>query len=778
MSSHSKSSLKAGLAALKNEDYRTAKIILEDVAARDSDVKKSLQAQVGLVIAYSRSDEIEMALAVCESLVKSNNSQVQEWAENSLRQLRKKYPDKNTEVYSTGFVAFESPDAEIEQVEQEAVSFSNSPTALPAPPPPPTFLTSEAINNSNNSNVNASTVKETPPQTKQKLNGGQIVPASKVNRKANNQNNQSNQNNQNQQQNIHFRFAGRAKVWQPLPKPKFIKSIRLPLLGVGTGIALFWLVRAFLQFVMDLINDILVWLPFLEPIQFLYNDPTNFLLGLFFIVLAVSPWLLDWLLCRFYGQKKLERETLNIYSRESVRVLQRYCQPRGWKLPQLGILPIATPLVFTIGHLPRTARIVVSQGLLELLADDEIAAIFASQLGQIGRIDCAVMSLCLSLTIPIYKLYQLISGQSDNISNPILGTFLGIIGNGIYLIWCLLTGAALWLSRSRTYLNDRIGAEVTGNPNALTRALLKIAIATASNIAKKKQTPWQLESLNLLIPVGYQQSLWLGSIAENTTFESLLMWDYLNPYSQWFVINNSHPLIGMRLQKLSKLARYWHIQPELYLESQQPLKLKRQSFLLQISPYLGILAGAGLGLLFWLTWQALFAVNLINLRWIYDDWQFVTGFMLIGFSLGILIRINFLFANIETKNVQTAESLPELLTNPASLPIDSTPVELSGQLLGRRGSSNYLGQDLILQVGNTLMKLHHVSWLGQSVNPQDFIGRKVSVTGWLRRGATPSLDIQTLKTQSGKLVSSPHPIWSTILTVAAFAWGSYIVLTG
>jgi len=191
MSSHSKSSLKAGLAALKNEDYRTAKIILEDVAARDSDIKKSLQAQVGLVIAYSRSDEIEMAIAVCESLVESNNSQVQEWAKNSLKQLRKKYPNRNTEIYSTGFVAFESPDSEIEDVEEEVISFSSSPTALPAPPPPPKFLTPEAINNSN---ANASTLKETSPQTKQNLNGGEIVPASQVNTKVNNSNNSNNSN--------------------------------------------------------------------------------------------------------------------------------------------------------------------------------------------------------------------------------------------------------------------------------------------------------------------------------------------------------------------------------------------------------------------------------------------------------------------------------------------------------------------------------------------------------------------------------------------------------
>ena len=179
-----------------------------------------------------------------------------------------------------------------------------------------------------------------------------------------------------------------------------------------------------------------------------------------------------------------------------------------------------------------------------------------------------------------------------------------------------------------------------------------------------------------------------------------------------------------------------------------------------------------------MAWHTAFALHLINLKWIYDDWQFVTGFMLIGFSIGILIRMNSLFADIKGTTLQTSESLPELLTNPTTLPIDSTKVELSGKLLGSRGTSNYLGQDLMLQVGKSLLKLHHISWLGQSVNPQDLIGRTVSIKGWLRRGATPWLDIQTLKTKSGLRVNSPHPIWSTILTVAAFTWGAYIVLTG
>ena len=84
-------------------------------------------------------------------------------------------------------------------------------------------------------------------------------------------------------------------------------------------------------------------------------------------------------------------------------------------------------------------------------------------------------------------------------------------------------------------------------------------------------------------------------MAPSTTFESLLMWDCLNPYRKWFTINNSHPLMGERLQRLCQLARYWHVEPEIYLESQQSLKLKRQSFLLQISPFLGIFIGGVLG---------------------------------------------------------------------------------------------------------------------------------------------------------------------------------------
>jgi Zn-dependent protease with chaperone function len=578
-----------------------------------------------------------------------------------------------------------------------------------------------------------------------------------------------------QQSNIHWRLAERAKIWQPLRQ---LNLIPLRLLMAGTLIALFWVIRELLVFLMRFINNILATLPYLQPIQLLYANPTRFVLLLLVILIILSPWLLDQLLSEFYGLREMEKDALSLHSREAVRVLQRCCQQRGWRLPKLCILPMAAPVVLTYGNLPRTARIVVSHGLLAQLADDEIAAIYAHQLGHIAHWDFVVMSCVLLVTVPMYKLYQHFSHWGDTIQVKIWRLIIRSFASFIYGIWCLLTGTALWLSQIRLYYTDRIAAEITGNPNGLIRALLKISIGIAEDVQKQEHTTGELESLNIIAPVGYQQSLCLGSIARYTTFESFLMWDYLNPYRSWFTINNSHPLMGERLQRLCSVARSWHLQPELNLVSQQPLQVKRESFFLQIAPFLGIPFGAIFGGLIWLIWQVAYQLKFLNLKWIYDDWSYISGCLLIGFSLGILIRMNSFFPDIKLGGVQTDERLPNLLANPASLPIDSVGVRLVGKLLGRRGLSNTLGQDLILQSSMGLVKLHYVPWLGQQIAPENLIGRQITVTGWFRRGSIPWIDIQTLQTQSGKTLYSPHPILSTVLAVAAEVWGAYILLQG
>ncbi|BDA68139.1 unknown protein [Calothrix sp. PCC 7716] len=721
MSRDSKTSLEAGLAAVKSEDWKTAKAILETVAM-DDNPQRAVQAQIGLVVVYAKTGDIAGAMTLSEILAQSNNPEIQEWANRSLEELLKRNrTDINARIEQdgTGFVPFDD--------------FSDSKPNINE-----TIITPDNTPNHDNSEHSSS-----------------IVPVKR-----------------NKLPTIHWRRSGRAKTWQE----KKLDLIPLRLLTAGSFIALFWVVRIIIVFIMSTINNTLVWLPFLEPIQLLYQDPTTFLLVLFLVLIATSPWLLDKLLSSLYGIQSLETTVLEMHSQEALRILKRFNTQRRGNI-KIKLLPIAAPIAFTYGHLPSISRIVMSQGLLQQLADDEIAAMLALQLGHIAHWDVSVMSVVLLVTIPIYKLYQLVSTWGDRVNITFVSYIYVAISSFVYGVWCLCTGCVIALSQVRLYYADLFATNFTGNPNGITRALLKISNGIANDIQKQEQTNWRLESLNISLPVGFKQSITLGSLAPHVTFESLLMWDYLNPHRYWLTVNNTHPLLGDRIQRLLAIVGKWRLDRELDIDSTNAIKVRKQMFGLQIAPFLGIPTGLAFALLIGVVWQTLYALKILNLKWIYDDWGFAAGCIAIGFSIGTLIRINAYFPELKSTSIQTNEHLPALLTNPAAIGIDSHGVKLDGKILGRRGVSNSLGQDLILQTTSALIKMHHVSF-GQPVNPQDFIGRQVTVTGWLRRDATPWLDIQSVRTQTGKTINSTHPIWATVVAVAFQAWGAYILLKG
>ena len=117
--------------------------------------------------------------------------------------------------------------------------------------------------------------------------------------------------------------------------------------------------------------------------------------------------------------------------------------------------------------------------------------------------------------------------------------------------------------------------------------------------------------------------------------------------------------------------------------------------------------------------------------------------------------------------------------------MDAQAVRLQGQLLGRSGMANWLGQDLILQTATGLVRLHYVSRFGPigslfptPTRPSDLLGKSVVATGWLRRGANVAIDLETLRSQDGRVSHSGHPIWSAILAFAAAFWGAYIIFQG
>jgi Zn-dependent protease with chaperone function len=569
-----------------------------------------------------------------------------------------------------------------------------------------------------------------------------------------------------------WKQAGRAQKWTNLGKVDFSKLWGVEGLTAVGFLAIGCALPLLIQNIVNWIFWQISWPLDLRRWATLSANPSGFLITVLLILFAASPWILDFILTQTYHLKRLKWLDLERYSPESTRLLKRVSGQRRHPIPKLSVLPDAAPIAFTYGYLPQHARIVVSQGLLTQLSDDEIATLYAAELAHIVHWDFAVMSgLTLIAQLPYWAYWQ-VAAWSDRQHDRVLQTLAVAASSLAYGLhqWLRLPG--LYLSRMRHYYSDRLATELTGNPNGLTRALIKMATGMRQDIQHQGYTSPLLESFDLLMPVA-------PLMVESWE------WDRSNAFRHWLSVNNSHSPLGDRLYLLTLYAKHWKLESELdWNEKNNSIqKPKNNQFLLQTAPFVGIAVGVAIALCLWgLGWIAGKA-GWLGLSWLWRDQSVLVGSPLIGFSFGTFLRINAFFPDIKHSNTHT--DLAQLLSPPTALPVDSQPVRLQGQILGRRGFSNWLHQDLLLQTETELIPLHHTSSLGllgdlrpQPLRPQKLMNDTVTVIGWWRRGATPWIDVESIQAKRGTTLRSEHPIWSTTLGAIAALLGIYMIFKG
>jgi Zn-dependent protease with chaperone function len=463
---------------------------------------------------------------------------------------------------------------------------------------------------------------------------------------------------------------------------------------------------------------------------------------------------------------------------------------RSWTVPALRLIPTTVPLIFSYGWLPRNTRIVVSQGLLDSLEDDELASLYGYELSHLLTWTLPLASLIAVLLQGAYQGYWQAAKWGDRQTVSLLkalGATASVLSYGIY--W-LLRKVSLILTRQRGGTSDRYAVEWTGNPNGLTRALLKSAIAMAAAIDTAEQTPPLLESTDLLTPLSYQTVFSMGSLYPAADLPQLLAWDRQNPYRYWLNLNQSHPLLGERLTTLARYGAKWKLDLELPQllapgpsQGKRPARFYWRTLLRQIAPYVGPLLGAAIALGLW------FIGGLVNplgwwwASWVSGDRSLLIGSLWLGAGMGILWRINTYFPDIVQFNRQDNPPLAALLGELTAFPTDSTPLKLQGTLVGRRGVANWLCQDFLLKTADGLVKLHFLSTLGALGNtlihpghPVTAMGQPVVLLGWFRRSATTWIDIDRCIRPGHQPMQANHPIWSAVLGVGFCLWGVIVIL--
>jgi len=151
------------------------------------------------------------------------------------------------------------------------------------------------------------------------------------------------------------------------------------------------------------------------------------------------------------------------------RIVRRLTQRAGLPMPKLYIIPDPVPNAFATGRDYEHAAVAVTEGLLDLLDEEEIEGVIAHELSHIKHYDMLIGTVAATIAGAISMLANFgmfFGGDRDR--NPIVTIALMII------MPLAATVIQMTISRSREFEADRGAALMTGHPEWLQRALTKL----------------------------------------------------------------------------------------------------------------------------------------------------------------------------------------------------------------------------------------------------------------------------------------------------------------
>ncbi len=152
-------------------------------------------------------------------------------------------------------------------------------------------------------------------------------------------------------------------------------------------------------------------------------------------------------------------------------IVSRLAYKANLPMPKLYIIPDAMPNAFATGRDHEHAVVAVTEGLLELLTDEEVEAVIAHELSHIKHYDMLIGTMVATISGAIAMLANFgmfFGGNSENRPNPIV----------MIVLMLLMPMAAMVIqmtvSRSREFMADEGAAKMTGHPEWLESALMKL----------------------------------------------------------------------------------------------------------------------------------------------------------------------------------------------------------------------------------------------------------------------------------------------------------------
>jgi heat shock protein HtpX len=155
--------------------------------------------------------------------------------------------------------------------------------------------------------------------------------------------------------------------------------------------------------------------------------------------------------------------------------IQRLVQQADLPMPRVAIIDSSMPNAFATGRSPKHAVVVVTGGLLRQLTQPELEAVLAHELTHVRNRDMVVMTMAGSFAAVAAWIVQMGFwfglGSRDDRDN---GNSFAVVLLVSVVVAAISHMLVLALSRYREYAADRGSAILTGSPEQLASALLRI----------------------------------------------------------------------------------------------------------------------------------------------------------------------------------------------------------------------------------------------------------------------------------------------------------------
>ena len=200
-----------------------------------------------------------------------------------------------------------------------------------------------------------------------------------------------------------------------------------------------------------------------------------FAFGLALLMNLGSYWYSDKIVLSMYHARELApEETPQLH-----QIVAELARNAGIPKPRVCVVPEETPNAFATGRNPENAVVAVTEGILRLLSFEELRGVLAHEMGHIANRDiliqtiAGVMASAIVTLANIFQFTAIFGGHRDGeggSGNPFAALILALLAP-------MAAGIIqMAISRSREFLADETGAQISGQPLALASALHKLAV--------------------------------------------------------------------------------------------------------------------------------------------------------------------------------------------------------------------------------------------------------------------------------------------------------------